>query len=75
MEVQGISLRKRISILLVAMVVACTMLAAPAQAANNNLGHKCENRHDREKAQLKCCHKRANSNAQENNCKQYVRNH
>jgi hypothetical protein len=73
-EMQGMSLKRRIGILAAAVVVASTMFAAPAQAANR-LGKECERDFKRQSRELQCCENRADNNKQERNCKQYVRNH
>ncbi len=70
---QGTSLKRRIGVLAAAVVVASTMLAAPAEAANR-LGKECNKRVGLER-ELRCCENRADNNKQERNCKQYVRSH
>jgi hypothetical protein len=74
MEAQGLGLKRRIGLLGAAVVVAATMLAAPAQAASN-LGKQCERNHENEAAQIQCCKKRADTHKERRNCLKYVRSH
>jgi hypothetical protein len=73
MEGQSIGLKRRIGILVTAVIVATSLLAAPAQA--NSLGQYCERHKNGNNAQKQCCQNRANSNSQKNKCIKYVRSH
>jgi hypothetical protein len=71
-QASGLGLKRRIGLLVVSIIVATTMLAAPAQAG---VAQKCERNHDNLPAQEKCCKKQTQSNKQRNNCLDYVRSH
>jgi hypothetical protein len=73
MEAQGISLKRRIGLLLASVFVIASILAAPAQAAS--LGQRCENRHPgNQDAQERCCKKQADTNRERSRCLDFVRN-
>jgi hypothetical protein len=72
MEAQGISLKRRIGLLVASVFVVASVLAAPAQAAS--LGQRCENRHENQDAQEKCCKKQADTSRERNRCLDFVRN-
>jgi hypothetical protein len=71
MQAEGISLKRRLGLLVVAVFLASTV---PAQAANN-LGRFCERNKETQSQQRQCCENRADNNREENRCIDYVRSH
>ena len=74
MQAQAIGLKKRIAVVVAATLVATTMVASPAQAANK-LGRTCERISNNQNRQLQCCKNRASNNAELRKCRHFVRNH
>ena len=74
MQAEGIGLKRRLGLQVVAVFLASTVLTVPAQAANN-LGRFCERNKDTQSQQRQCCENRADNNREENRCIDYVRSH
>ena len=73
MQAEGLGLKRRLGLLVVAVFLASTVLTVPAQA--NSLGQYCERHKNGNDAQKQCCQNRANSNSQKNKCIKYVKSH
>jgi hypothetical protein len=72
-QASGLGLKRRIGLLVVSVIVATTMLAAPAQAANQ--GKQCVRNHPgNETAQENCCKKQSDSKKERKKCLRYVQN-
>jgi hypothetical protein len=74
MEGQSIGLKRRIGILVTAVIVATSLFAAPAQA-DSQLNRKCERKGPPQSKEVQCCVNQADNNRERDRCIHYVQNH
>jgi hypothetical protein len=74
MQAEGSSLKRRIGLLVTAVIVATSLFAVPAQA-DRELNRTCERKGPPTSKEVQCCKNRADNNREENRCIDYVRSH
>jgi hypothetical protein len=74
MQAEGIGLKRRLGLLVTAIIVATSLFAASAQA-DSQLNRTCERKGPPQSKEVQCCVNQADNNREERRCVHYVQNH